>query len=351
MEILSRVPLAPLTTLGLGGPAHRFARAQSEDDLVAATRAAREESLPLFILGGGSNLVVSDAGFAGFVVQVALRGVTEFAQSGRRVLSAGAGEDWDTLVAASVELGLAGLECLSGIPGSVGGTPVQNVGAYGQEVSSTISRVRALDLESLETRDLAPAECEFGYRQSVFNTTRRGRYAVTRVDFALAPGGAPAMGYREVQAKFEGHSAAPSLAEVREAVLEIRRSKSMVVSQEDPNSRSAGSFFKNPALPVATWEGLRDASGAPAPRFDAGPGLVKVPAAWLIEQAGFRRGEARGAVGISSRHTLALVTREGARTAELVALAQDIQGRVREKFGVELRPEPVFLGFDSPPLG
>ncbi len=342
MNIQENVPLAPHTTLRIGGPARYYATALSEEELRDAALWARSRSLPVFVLGGGSNLVISDDGFPGLVLHVRLRGI-EATQDGRVV--AAAGEDWDALVSRCVAAGLAGIECLSGIPGSVGGTPVQNVGAYGQEVSATIRSVRAMDIATGEFRNLAASECGFSYRTSIFNSSERGRHVVSSVTYELDPGGAPRLDYKELKDRFEGRPA-PSLAEVREAVLTVRAGKSMLLASDDPNSRSAGSFFKNPIVREPLWAALEKTTGVPAPRYAVSPGLVKVPAAWLIDRAGFQRGERRGPVGISSRHTLALVNFGGnATAAQLMKLAVEIQARVMKRFGIELEMEPVRVGF------
>jgi UDP-N-acetylmuramate dehydrogenase len=253
----------------------------------------------------------------------------------------GAGEEWDTIVERAVARGLAGIECLSGIPGRVGATPIQNVGAYGQEVAETIARVRAYDLESGRFVEFAAAECGFGYRDSRFKREDRGRYVVTSVTFRLAPGGEPAVRYPELErALGEGRR---SLAEVREAVIAIRRRKSMVLDPEDPDARSAGSFFVNPVVPDEVADRIAASHADPMPRY-AAPGGAKLSAAWLIERAGLSRGYRNGNAGISSKHTLAIVNRGGATAAEVVALAREVRDRVRDRFGVTLTPEPVFVG-------
>ena len=337
MEIRENIPLAGFTTLGVGGPARYFVDARAEADVIDAFAWARENELDVFVLGGGSNIVVSDAGIGGLVVKIGMTGVT-FEDEGARVLvSAAAGEDWEGLVAACVGRGLGGFECLSGIPGTVGGTPVQNVGAYGQEVSETIVSVRCFDRSFAEVVELSNAECGFEYRKSIFNTTERGRFVVMSVSYLLEKEKAPKIDYKDLKEKFVDRN--PTLAEVRESVLRIRRSKSMVIDEADPNSRSAGSFFKNPVLDVSAAEPLD------SPRFPAGEGLVKIPAAWLIEQAGFQKGFALGNAGISGNHSLAIVNRGGSTAAEIVALRDLIRKGVFEKFGIELETEPVFVGF------
>ena len=339
MRIEEHVPLAGLTTFGVGGPARYFVRAEEESDVPAAVGWAGERGLPLFVLGGGSNLLVPDEGFPGLVLQIALRGV---AQTGAE-FPVGAGENWDAFVQRTVEAGYAGVECLAGIPGTVGGTPVQNVGAYGQEVAETVASVRVFDRRSGEFVDLPSAACGFRYRESIFNTTERGRYIVTRVTFSLRPGGAPTLRYADLQKRF-GAGAQPSLSEVAEAVRAIRAGKGMVIREGDPDARSAGSFFKNPVVDVKTFERVQGcAGGREVPHWPAGEGKVKLPAAWLLEQAGFVKGYGAGPVGISSKHTLALVNRGGATFADVQNFQDGIVGTVAERFGIVLEREPVLL--------
>jgi len=366
MEIQENVCLAPYTTLNVGGSASFFAEAHDDGDVIEALRWAHARRLPVFVLGGGSNLLVSDAGFDGLVLRMAIGGIevgTE-AQGAKRIYSAGAGVEWDRLVERAVEDNCAGVECLSGIPGTVGGTPVQNVGAYGQDVSETIVRVCAVEAATLERVEFDNAACGFSYRRSRFNgrgterdterdtepETKRepGRYILTRVDYALEPGGAPKLAYAELKREIESErpgDEGPSLAEVRKAVLKIRRAKGMVLDENDADSRSAGTFFKNPVVSLASYERIAAGSAVAVPRFEAGEGQVKLAAAWLIEQAGISKGFALGPVGISSKHTLALVNRGGATAADVLVLKEFVQRRVHERFGVELRPEPVMLGF------
>ncbi len=256
-----------------------------------------------------------------------------------------AGEEWDRFVQRSVDEKCAGVECLAGIPGTVGGTPVQNVGAYGQEVSSVIERVRAIDLQRGLGVELEAVECEFGYRRSRFNSEDRGRYIVTRVDYRLKRGGAPTMRYVDLQRAFAGDSQ-PSLADVAAAVRLIRQGKGMLLVEGDPNRHSAGSFFKNPVVTTEQFKEISSAAWNEPPRFPAGAeGMVKVPAAWLIEQAGFAKGYEMGAAGVSPRHTLALINRGGASAADILALAERIQDGVESLFGIRLEREPVLLGF------
>jgi UDP-N-acetylmuramate dehydrogenase len=349
-------PLAPFTTLGIGGPARWFAQAASEDDVANAAAWARDRSLPLFVLGGGSNLLISDAGFNGLVLRVALRGVAvaEAARHpGQRIYQAAAGEDWDGFVERAVQDNCAGVECLAGIPGTVGGTPVQNVGAYGQEVASVIERVRAFDLDESAFVEFSAAECGFAYRRSRFNSADRGRYIVTRVDYGLTPGGAPTLRYAELEralAPMWAEGREVSLADAASAVRRLRRSKGMLLVEGDPDCRSAGSFFKNPLIAEEQLRRIAETSAKQPPRFPAGPGAenlgkVKVPAAWLIEQAGFAKSHALGRAAVSSRHTLALVNLGGASAAEILALAGQIASAVESRFGIQLEMEPVMVGF------
>jgi len=345
------VRLSDYTTVRLGGPARCFVRAGAEEDLIEAVRAAESRGEPLLILGGGSNLVVSDDGFDGTVIQVATKGVRREGASG--LVTVAAGEDWDAVVAWTVAAGLAGLECLSGIPGLVGATPIQNVGAYGQEVGQTITSVRTYDRVTGQVSIIPNERCGFGYRTSVFKRDDVGRHVVLSVTFRLAeqPVSTPVR-YAELAAALGveiGDQAAS--AKVRSAVIDLRRRKGMVIDSADPDTRSVGSFFVNPVLDGAALAAVEAAArarcgpGTRVPRFDAGDGLVKVPAAWLIEQAGFGKGYSLGdGARISSKHTLALVNYESATTAGLIALARRIRDGVRGTFGVSLTSEPVLVG-------
>jgi UDP-N-acetylmuramate dehydrogenase len=304
----------------------------------------------VFVLGGGSNVVVSDAGFPGLVIRVALRGVA-FETAGDRVHArVAAGEPWDGVVAETVRRGLAGLECLSGIPGLAGATPIQNVGAYGQDVAETIVSVRAVDRQTLDVVELSAAACGFGYRDSAFKHAP-DRWLVLGVTFALRADGIPTVRYPELAKALAARTGAPTLASVRDTVIALRRAKSMVIDPADPNRRSVGSFFMNPV--VSTTEADRVvaqllaegtvADAAAVPRFPAGAGEVKLSAAWLIERAGLTRGLRAGAVGISSGHTLALVHHGGGTTSELLALADHVRDTVERRFGVRLQREPVLI--------
>ena len=345
ISVLENVPLAPLTTLGVGGPARYFFRARSEPDIAAAFEFARRRDVEVFVMGGGSNILVSDTGFDGLVLQIGIRGIVTAAEndSGASVLvTAAAGEDWDKLVGYCVDRDLAGIECLSGIPGFVGGTPVQNVGAYGQEVSETIVAVRCYDRSTGRILELQNRDCGFAYRSSIFNSTHRNSYIVLAVTFRLVKGGDPKIVYKDLAEHLAGE--VPSLRGTRAAVLAIRGAKSMVIDPGDPNSKSAGSFFKNPIVSADIFDSIASAYG-PVPHFPASDGAVKIPAAWLIEKAGFHKGYVLGNAGISTNHSLAIINRGGASAAEIMTLKDRIAAAVHDRFGIELTPEPVFVGY------
>ena len=341
--------LSELTTLRLGGTVRALVEARSETELLGAVR--RGDG-PLLLVAGGSNLVVADAGFPGTVVRVLTAGVEERERDGRVELTVQAGEEWEPFVARCVAAGLAGVESLSGIPGSIGATPIQNVGAYGQEVAETVVSVRVLDRERDVVEELPSADCGFAYRSSAFKRTP-GRWVVLAVTVALERRELSApLTYAELARTLavEPGEGAP-LADVREAVLGLRRGKGMVLDPADPDSVSAGSFFTNPILEAEAFAALvaRAAEHGRPPRFPEPDGRVKTSAAWLIEHAGFRRGHGDpSGIAISSKHTLALTNRGGGTTAELLALAREIAGGVRDRFGVELEPEPTLVGVEWP---
>jgi UDP-N-acetylmuramate dehydrogenase len=331
VQVLRDVLLAGLTTLGVGGPADRVIEVEDTAELVAAVREADEAGRPLLLLGGGSNVVAPDDGWPGDVVAVRTRGIERV--GGRLVVQAG--EPWDDLVAYTVEHGLAGMEALSGIPGSTGATPVQNVGAYGQEVAQTITAVRVYDRAEKNERTLSPAECGFAYRDSRLKR-EPGRFVVLDVTFELEEGElSRPVGYAELARRLDVEigDRAP-LPDVRDTVIALRRGKGMVLDPADPDSRSAGSFFTNPIVPAD-----RGVDGCPS--WPADGGQVKLSAAWLVEQAGFGKGTRDGHVGTSSRHSLALTTEPGATAGELLRFADRIVATVEEKFGVTLEREPT----------
>jgi UDP-N-acetylmuramate dehydrogenase len=337
------VPLAPLTTLRVGGPAARLVDVEREDDVAEAVRDAESRGEPLFILGSGSNIVVADEGFPGTVLRMAMRGVEASRDGDRVVADVAAGEDWDALVARAVGEGWEGVACMSGIPGLVGATPIQNVGAYGQEVSETVVGVRAFDRRAGAFVDMAPAACGFAYRASVFK--RSDRWVVTGVRFSFKCGAESTVRYAELARALsvvEGGRAPSRL--VRDTVIALRRAKGMVLDDGDPDSVSAGSFFVNPVVDAAALRDIEARAGARPPSFDAGGGRSKVAAGWLVERAGFARGWGEGRAGVSRKHALALVNRGGATARELVDVARAIRDGVRARFGVTLEPEPVFVG-------
>ena len=345
----ANVSLASLGTLGVGGAARWFLRAEHADDVAAARGWCEEQKIPWFVLGGGSNVVIADCGFDGLVLQIGMTGTTISRNGEDTLITAGAGERWDDLVQMAVDRGLAGIECLSGIPGTVGGTPIQNVGAYGQEVSSTIEQVIVYDCVDHAVRSMGASECGFSYRMSRFKAADEGRFVVCEVTFRLRPG-SPNATYADVAAFLKRSNApAATVATVRDAVLSIRRSKGMVVDANDPDSRSVGSFFVNPVVTEADRERVASVAGERPPGFSTNDGRVKIPAAWLIERSGFTKGYVDGAVGISTKHPLALVNRGGATAADVLRLARTVKQRVGDRFGVWLRPEPIFVGFDADP--
>jgi UDP-N-acetylmuramate dehydrogenase len=349
LEVQENVPLAPLTTLGVGGDARFFVTAKADRDIGEAIAFAERRKLPVFVLGGGSNLVISDCGWNGLVLQIGIAGIHQRSAEDKTIFDVGAGVNWDEFVAHAVSLDCAGVECLSGIPGSVGGTPVQNVGAYGQEVSETIVSVLAFDFAENQVRELTGAECGFSYRSSIFNTSRRERYIIQRVSYALVPKCQPALRYADLQKYFSDRGGAPTLADIREAVCKIRASKGMLISPGDPDSRSAGSFFKNPVVSASQHDDLTRRAAAGNLQIPSYPALSqqrKISAAWLVENSGFKKGYVKGRAAISNKHALAIVNRGGATAAEIVALKDEIQARVEETWGIRLQTEPVFVGFD-----
>jgi UDP-N-acetylmuramate dehydrogenase len=348
MLITENVALAPLTTLKVGGPARYFIEAQSISEVSEAVAFSQSKNLPLFVLGGGSNLVISDAGWPGLVLKVGITGINHRHGHDEVVFEAGAGEDWDKFVGLVVAHNCAGIECLSGIPGSLAGTPVQNVGAYGQEVSNTIESVLALDLKDGQLHELCKEACGFSYRTSIFNTTERGRYIIVQVNYALKHGGDAYIAYADLKKYFAGWSVKPTLAETRDAVRKIRAGKGMLITAGDDDCRSAGSFFKNPILSAEQYQALMARAAAKNLQIPSYPALdaqKKVSAAWLVEHSGFSRGYGNGPVGISRKHALAIVNRGSATAADVVALKDSIQQRVDEIWGILLEPEPVFVGF------
>jgi UDP-N-acetylmuramate dehydrogenase len=357
-QIREQVPLAPYTTFRIGGPARFFCDIHTEAELLEAVQFARQRNLPMFVLGGGSNLLISDSGFDGLVLHIAIDTPAQASTAENFVdYAVAAGTDWDSFVHQICEQGISGVECLAGIPGTIGGTPVQNVGAYGQEVANTITQVRALDLNLVDPNvnnlgtlafiTLTHEQCRFAYRRSLFNTTHRNRYIVTQVTFRFDRTATPNLTYPDLQRHFANHAQPPTPIEIYHAVREIRHSKGMLIVEGEPDCRSAGSFFKNPIVPESTLAPIAAALSLAAeqiPHWQAGPGSIKLPAAWLLEQASFRKGFTFGAAGISSRHTLALINRGHATAADIAALRDTIQHEIHRRFNIQLEQEPVQLG-------
>jgi UDP-N-acetylmuramate dehydrogenase len=351
IRIQQQVALAPYTTLRIGGPTRFFCEATSEDELLEAVNFARLRNLEVFVLGGGSNLLIGDNGFDGLVIHIAIATPTHIAPAASHFdYTVSAGTDWNAFVLAVCEQGISGVECLAGIPGTVGGTPVQNVGAYGQEVADTITHVRALDLEALTFATLTHEQCGFSYRRSIFNTIYRNRYIVTQVTYRLHRTATPNLSYADLARHFAERSPAtpPTPLDVYHAVREIRHGKGMLIVEGEPDCRSAGSFFKNPIVPETALTRIAAALGTPVdkiPHWPANVGHIKVPAAWLLERAGFTKGFQHGNAGISSRHTLALINRGHATAADIASLRNLIQQQIQDRFGIALEQEPVQLGF------
>ena len=348
LSIRENVPLGPMTTLGVGGPARYFVEATTIDEVSEGLEFARSKKLPLFVLGGGSNLVVSDAGWPGVVLRVAVGGIERIEAGDRVRLKVGAGECWDRFVARSISENCAGVECLSGIPGSVGGTPVQNVGAYGQEVAETIDCVLAVNVDDGGLQELSRADCRFSYRASIFNTTEKGRYVIVQVTYALSPNSSPRLAYADLKKHFVGWNELPTLADVREAVRKIRASKGMLITPGEQDCRSAGSFFKNPVISPEQYADLTaraQLKRLEVPSYPALEAQRKVSAAWLVEHSGYGKGFSSGGVGISRKHALAIVNLGEATAAQVIDLKDHIQDRVERIWGIRLDPEPVMVGF------
>jgi UDP-N-acetylmuramate dehydrogenase len=355
LVIQEQVPLAPYTTFRIGGPAQYFCEVTSQDELFEAVTFARERNLPLFVLGGGSNLLVGDSGFDGLVLHVKIEGSINIGGGYRDDRSkqtsvtydVPGGTDWDAFVLKVAKADITGIECLAGIPGLVGGAPIQNIGAYGQEVSTSILWVQVLDLETLKFVTLPAELCGFAYRRSIFNTTHRNRYIVISVTFRFDLDATPNLRYADLKEYFSSRTSAPKPIEIYHAVREIRHSKGMLIVEGEADCRSAGSFFKNPVVPESLLTDIATILGIPAdkiPHWPAGESLIKLPAAWLLEKAGFIKGFQLGNAGISSRHTLALINRGNASAADIQKLRDTIQEKVKTLFHIPLEQEPVQLG-------
>jgi UDP-N-acetylmuramate dehydrogenase len=353
LEFQENVPLSTYTTIGLGGQAKLLKLCQSVDEVRDCLTFAKDKKMSVQILGGGSNILFPDEGYDGFVIKIDLKGISLTEDGDWIVAHAAAGEDWDEFVRLCIEHDCSGIECLSGIPGLIGATPMQNVGAYGQEVSDTIVSLKTLDSKSLKQAEFTNKECRFGYRQSRFRIEDAGRYIITEVTFRLRRYGRPEIRYPELRNYIEAHfglnilsSGRAALDAVRSAVLAIRKKKSMVIDPTDPNTMSVGSFFMNPILPQSEFAKLEEQwklSGGkdPIPTFNA-QGSIKVPAAWLVEKAGFHRGYRKGGAGISANHSLALINC-GGTTREILDLAEEIQEKVFKSFAIRLEREPVVV--------
>jgi UDP-N-acetylmuramate dehydrogenase len=358
VTILENIPLAQYTTLGVGGPARWFVDVSNKQHLLEAVTFARSRNLPIFILGGGSNLIVSDHGFDGLVIHAAF-GEPSLVDTAPQFFNTplnlttmtalvDAGVIWDDFVLSICEQGISGVECLAGIPGLVGGSPIQNIGAYGQEAASSIHSVTALDLDTLAYVVLDRDACHFAYRSSIFNTTHRNRYVVTAVEFQFDPAAAPNLSYADLARHFSAAAVPPTPLEIYHAVRTIRARKGMLLVQGDQDSSSAGSFFKNPIVEQASVARIAadlNIASAEIPNWPAGEERVKLPAAWLVERAGFHKGYQMGRAGISTKHSLALVNRGGATAADIVALRDAVIHGVETRFAIRLEQEPVTLGF------
>jgi UDP-N-acetylmuramate dehydrogenase len=346
MEIKESVPLSEFTTLAVGGTAEYFIAITSQSEVVEAIQFARSRSLPILVLGGGSNILVSDEGFRGVVIYNKLRGISEESQGSRTILKVASGEVWDDLVKYAVERDLHGIECLAGIPGTVGAAPVQNIGAYGQEASETITAVKAIDLETLEISKFSNDQCNFSYRKSLFNTTGKDLYVILEVQFELQREGRPQIAYQGLIDYFK-EKPFKSLEDIRKAVIEIRAEKGMVIHQDYEAYKSAGSFYKNPTVPKSLLKTLEAEVGGSDSRWywEQGDGAVKISAAKLIETVGFHKGDRFGEAGISPKHTLSIINLGNAKAEDIIRLHKKITQGVKERFGIELEPEVQFVGF------
>ena len=348
-RVRAGLPLAPLTTLGIGGVSEYYFLAETVIDLIAACQWANERNLPVRILSGGSNLVIADAGVAGLIIDLRTKGVQFDSDQSRAFVTAQAGENWDALVETIVERGYSGLECLSGIPGRVGATPIQNVGAYGQEVAQSIAHVDAYDLLNNSVVRIGSGECEFAYRNSRFRARESGRYVILSVCYELKHNGSPVTGHADLTRLLNQNGVIrPTTLDLRKAVLAVRRSKAMVLDPSNPCSRSCGSFFVNPVVSEDLAEEIRSRSDTRhIPIYSLPAGGAKIAAAWLIERAGFVRGYRDGPVGLSGQHSLAIVAYDLAMARDVCDLGRKIQDAVLQRFGVELLPEPVFWGYSA----
>lgn len=352
MKPKQNYPLKNLTTFKIGGPARYFTEVTNEKKVFEAIKFSEKKRLSVFVLGKGSNVVINDEGFPGLVIHNKIKGFSAKENKNSVMVNVGAGEIWDEVVRRCVEKNWAGIECLSGIPGTAGAAPIQNIGAYGQEISSVIKSVRVFDIKTKTTKELTREQCKFGYRSSIFNTVKRGEYIITRVSLKLTLGAAPCIMYQGLLELFRDQNA-PSLSSVRNAVIEIRAKKKMLILTGYKNYRSAGSFFKHPLVDKETFERVKKTAKKSDKTsqwyWELPSGKIKILATYLIRQTGFFPGYRKGNVGISPHHALSLVSYDGTAN-DIVLLAKEIQDSVREKFGVVLAPEPEFVGFEKHPL-
>ncbi len=346
------VPISTLTTFEIGGPAQWLAEPSNLEELKQSILFAQENRLAVFPIGCGSNILASDSGCKGLLIKPKMQNLTVTIEGEEATVKAQAGVIWDDLVAETVKQDLAGLECLSGIPGQVGAAPVQNIGAYGQEAANTIESVQVIDLDTLETHNLSAAACAFAYRTSNFKTIWKGRYIITAVTFKLRVHGQASMRYQDLERFFADDLASdaswrPNLSQVRQAVLKVRASKSMLYDKADPNHRCAGSFYLNPIIPKAQAQQLKEQwPNMPVYNTDD-PTMCKVSAAWLVDNAGFHKGFRSGKAGVSSAHTLALINPGQASATDILAFSDLVKAKVKEVFDIQLKPEPIMLGFSE----
>jgi UDP-N-acetylmuramate dehydrogenase len=347
-------PLASLTTFNVGGPARYYVSVRSEAAFLEALNFAKSRGIPIFILGGGSNILVSDTGFDGLVIRNRIKGVTSRTEGDTSWVHVGSGEDWQGFVDWCVSEKLQGVECLAGIPGTVGASPVQNIGAYGQEVSETIFEIRALEVDTGKPILFSNEACSFGYRASIFNSTSDGKYFITGVTFRLKRNGKPSIAHRDL-ANHLKEACNFTIRHVRDSIIDIRGSKGLLVRKGHERFRSAGSFFKNPVLLVERSreieKGFQKVGACAYQSWSLGMGEVKISAADLIQSAGFRKGYRKGNVGLSPMHALVIIAYRRATAQEVIEFTEEIQGKVKEKFDILLRPEIRLVGFPPSYLG
>lgn len=353
VQIKKNILLKPLTTLKIGGSARYFCEVKNEKELLDALSFSRRRKIPYFILGGGSNIVISDSGFPGIVIQNRIQGIEIIKKGKKAEIRVGAGENWDRLVERCVNQNLAGMELLSAIPGTVGAAPVQNIGAYGQSADKIIKSVTAFDSYSNKTVMFSNSDCKFKYRNSLFKSSKKNRYVIIEVSFKLILNGKPNLSaYHEIEKYFKNYKKMPKIADVRKAVIEIRSKKGMVIDSEVQSYKSVGSFFINPTIPKEDFTQIRRklTETSDSKWFFELSREYKISAAFLIEQSGFPKAYREGEVGVSPKHALSLINYGNANAADMIALARKIKSAVFKKFGIILESEAQFVGFDSYPL-